>query len=148
MLKITKQFFIIIFISFLVGCASNNPQKMYSGPEKSQSDLALLIWNNQAVKPGYNGVQITKIDGEDTSLFNGAKAWVLPGKHKVIQKCFRPYQKHSVTVDGKVYGKDPSEIIVEAGKRYFYQGKAKVVTKYKDGVLGKYWECDLHHWEI
>ena len=148
MFRITKQLILIISIFTLAGCASNMPQKMYSGSEKPQSELALITWSNQAVKPGYHGVQISKIDEQKTSLFNGAKAWVLPGTHKVNQKCFRPYQKNRVTVDGKVLGDGAATIELKAGKRYFYQGKIKIVTKTKNGRLGNFRECELHHWEI
>ncbi|MHB8623824.1 MAG: hypothetical protein ACYC9J_08445 [Sulfuricaulis sp.] len=93
----------------LTSCATT--ERMFDGPERSQSEVALFTGMNPADPliggEGWAG-QIKSVDGRPVTG-TGTKVEVLPGQHELVVYCKRP---------GANPTNDKYTITVEAGAEY------------------------------
>ena len=108
MIKI-KTIVISSCLVVLAACATT--ERMYDGPARSRSEVALFTGMNPAdpliAAEGWAS-QIKSVDGRPVSG-SGTKVEVLPGRHELVVYCKRPgarptTDKYTVTVEaGAVY---------------------------------------------
>ena len=99
----------LVLLATVSGCIA----KLYSGPKRDRSELALI----QAQEAPYDYVILDSLDGESTRT---SAAWILPGKHTIE---FHWYWERV----GYVYSSPiiTFELTAEAGKTYVMRANPK-----------------------
>ena len=98
------------------------PTKLYSGEVTDRSTLTAVSWHNTARDKGLWGIGVDSVGGKSVNLLS-TDALIEPGEYIVKITCFKEYNPGGVKIDGVASGKGEKLMKLEAGTRYFLQGK-------------------------